>query len=251
MRELSFRAIGLFCMMGLIGCTPPKQQDGPPLVYSKSQITPKKVEPKYEPKSRYGNPASYEVMGNTYKVLSTAENFKQVGLASWYGVKFHQKRTSSGEPYNMFAMTAAHKTLPLPTYLKVKNLDNAREVVVKVNDRGPFHDGRIIDLSYTAAKALGILAKGTGRVEITALTPAHKHNKAGLYLQLGAFSEEQKAINYKEKLSALVQVAKLMVEKKKQIFAVVAGPFKTQLQRKKLHHQLVENGYQGIFSYLK
>jgi rare lipoprotein A len=128
--------------------------------------------PRYEPYSKYGNPSSYEVFGKTYHVLESAEDHVERGIASWYGTKFHGKRTSSGEPYDMYQMTAAHKTLPLPTYAEVTNLDNGRKIIVKINDRGPFHEGRIIDLSYAAAIKLGINEKGTGNVEVKTITPA-------------------------------------------------------------------------------
>lgn len=123
------------------------------------------------PRSKYGNPESYEVYGKTYHVLPTARGYSERGQASWYGEDFHGKRTSSGEPYNMHAMTAAHKTLPLPTYVRVTNLQNRREVIVRVNDRGPFHDDRIIDLSFAAATELDILRNGTAEVEVTTVDP--------------------------------------------------------------------------------
>ena len=123
-------------------------------------------------KSRIGNPESYEEFGERYKVLQSSQGFKEKGLASWYGIDFHGRDTSSGEVYDMYDMTAAHKTLPLPTYVRVVNFDNGRSLVVKVNDRGPFIQGRIIDLSYAAAYRLGITGPGTANVEITALDPA-------------------------------------------------------------------------------
>lgn len=123
------------------------------------------------PRSQYGNPESYEVYGKTYRVLPTASGYSERGMASWYGEDFHGKRTSSGEPYNMHAMTAAHKTLPLPTYVRVTNLQNRREVIVRVNDRGPFVDDRIIDLSFAAATELGVLRNGTAEVEVSAVDP--------------------------------------------------------------------------------
>ena len=123
-------------------------------------------------KSRIGNPESYEEFGERYKVLQSSQGFKEKGLASWYGIDFHGRDTSSGEVYDMYDMTAAHKTLPLPTYVRVVNFDNGRSLVVKVNDRGPFIRGRIIDLSYAAAYRLGITGPGTANVEITALDPA-------------------------------------------------------------------------------
>ena len=123
-------------------------------------------------KSRIGNPDSYEEFGERYKVLQSSNGFREKGLASWYGIDFHGRDTSSGEVYDMYEMTAAHKTLPLPTYVRVSNLDNGRSSIVKVNDRGPFIEGRIIDLSYAAAYRLGITGPGTANVEITALEPA-------------------------------------------------------------------------------
>lgn len=126
--------------------------------------------PREEPPSRYGNPVSYKVFGKRYTTLKSAAGFKERGLASWYGTKFHGHRTSSGEPYDMYAMTAAHKSLPLPTYVEVTNLDNGRSAIVRVNDRGPFHKGRVIDLSYAAAVKLGVNTKGVAPVEVRALT---------------------------------------------------------------------------------
>ncbi|WP_303902158.1 septal ring lytic transglycosylase RlpA family protein [Thiohalomonas denitrificans] len=127
--------------------------------------------PHFEPKSRYGNPESYVVSGKRYRVSDRADAFVERGLASWYGTKFHGRRTSSGEVYDMYKMTAAHKSLPLPTYVEVTNLLTGRSVVVKVNDRGPFHDDRIIDLSYAAARKLEITRSGTAPVEIRAIEP--------------------------------------------------------------------------------
>ena len=121
--------------------------------------------------SRYGNPSSYVVFGKRYHVMPSGKGYKERGIASWYGKKFHGRRTSSGDPYDMHGMTAAHKTLPLPTYVRVTNLKNKRQVILKVNDRGPFHDNRIIDLSHTAAVKLGIKPTGTGWVEVEALYP--------------------------------------------------------------------------------
>jgi rare lipoprotein A len=165
--------------------------------------------PRAEPRSRYGNPESYMVYGKRYHTLPSSKGYRERGTASWYGTKFHGKRTSSGEPYDLYGMTAAHKTLPLPTYVEVTNLQNGRSVIVKVNDRGPFHDDRIIDLSYTAAAKLGILGHGTGKVEVRAIDTgsgdtlqmaaapptATETNTppATLYLQVGAFSSQENA----------------------------------------------------------
>jgi len=162
--------------------------------------------PANEPFSRYGNPESYEVMGKTYQVLTTNLGFVQKGDASWYGTKFHGKKTSSGEDYNMYAMTAAHKTLPLPTYVEVKNLENGKKAIVKVNDRGPFHEGRIIDLSYAAATKLGVAGNGTAPVEIRAINtsaldlntssvvvPAAAKTSGKILVQVAAFNESAQA----------------------------------------------------------
>ncbi|MES9903121.1 MAG: septal ring lytic transglycosylase RlpA family protein, partial [Sedimenticola sp.] len=111
--------------------------------------------PRAERRSRRGNADSYVVLGKRYHVMANSDGFSQRGIASWYGTKFHGRTTSSGEVYDMYAMTAAHKSLPLPTYVEVTNLNNGRHTIVKVNDRGPFHNNRIIDLSYAAATKLG------------------------------------------------------------------------------------------------
>jgi rare lipoprotein A len=127
--------------------------------------------PRAEPRSRYGNPETYEVFGKKYRVMKSARGHVERGLASWYGPGFHAERTSSGEPYDMYSMTAAHKTLPIPSYVRVTHLGNGRSVVVRVNDRGPFVGNRIIDLSYTAAHKIGMVGTGTAPVEIRVLQP--------------------------------------------------------------------------------
>jgi len=141
-------------------------RDGAPESYDRDWRTIEDATPQDEPFSRYGNPDSYEVFGLQYQVLASNEGFSEKGLASWYGTKFHGQRTSSGEPYDMYAMTAAHKSLRIPTYVEVTNLSNNRKAIVKVNDRGPFHEGRVIDLSYAAATKLGVAETGTAPVSI-------------------------------------------------------------------------------------
>ena len=160
--------------------------------------------PRKEPRSRYGNGPFYEVFGVRYSVLDSSYGYQESGVASWYGQKFHGQPTSSREPYNMYAMTAAHKTLPLPTYVRVKNLRNNNSVVVRVNDRGPFVDNRVIDLSYSAALKLDMVRDGTSLVEITALSyddPPQRleSSSAGItaatsvFVQVGAFSDSANA----------------------------------------------------------
>ncbi|WP_303854549.1 septal ring lytic transglycosylase RlpA family protein [Salinicola salarius] len=138
--------------------------------------------PRVEPRSRSGNRSSYTVWGKTYHVLDDPAGYEAEGLASWYGVKFQGYDTANGETYDMYQMSAAHRSLPLPTYARVTNLDNGRKVIVRVNDRGPFHSERLIDLSYAAAARLGILKGGTGRVRVEAIDPvawARTHGQSG------------------------------------------------------------------------
>jgi rare lipoprotein A len=127
--------------------------------------------PRVEPRSRSGNPPFYEVFGKRYYVLASSSGYVERGVASWYGPGFHKVRTSTGEPYDMYGMSAAHKTLPLPAYVRVTNLQNGRSIVVRVNDRGPFVGNRIIDLSYTAAAKLDMLRDGTAMVEVRVIEP--------------------------------------------------------------------------------
>lgn len=171
-RTSSLPVLLLLTAVGLGACstTPPHRADGPPSAAVDFSAVPDAV-PRVEPRSRYGNPPAYTVFGQTYHVMDSSQGHVERGIASWYGRKFHGRKTSSGEPYDMLAMTAAHKTLPLPTYVRVTRLDNGRSVVVKVNDRGPFHANRIIDLSYAAAVKLGMQHSGTAPVEIRAIDP--------------------------------------------------------------------------------
>ena len=166
--------------------------------------------PRAEPRARYGNHSPYSVLGHSYRVLESADGYRERGIASWYGTKFHGKLTSSREPYDMLAFTAAHKTLPLPSYARVTNLDSGQRLIVRVNDRGPFHANRIIDLSYAAAIRLGIAARGTGRVEVEAIDPGHAGGNGAtrpqtatphpLYVQAGSFASRDNARRLRERL---------------------------------------------------
>jgi rare lipoprotein A len=161
-------------------------------------------QPKAEPRARYGNKSPYSVLGKTYKVMPDARHYVERGIASWYGNKFHGYMTSSLEPYDMYQFSAAHKTLPLPSYVRVTNLENGKSVVVRVNDRGPFHENRLIDLSYAAAVRIGVWPKGTGMVEVRSLDadeaeplpPADVSENSGpsrIFVQLGAFADRDNA----------------------------------------------------------
>lgn len=173
----------------------------------KRQVSPQ--EPYQTTKKVKGTQRPYKIKGKTYYPLPSAEGFSQTGIASWYGKPFHGRKTSNGETYDMYSRTAAHKTLPMHTHLLVENLDNGKEIVLRVNDRGPFVRGRVIDLSYTGAKELGVLKKGTARVRISALgeavrveengkqvqrfLPHEDFTKGNFYVQIGSFTQKANA----------------------------------------------------------
>jgi len=214
--------------------------------------------PRNERLSRYGNPVSYEVMGHRYYTLKSRNGYVERGIASWYGTKFHGLRTSSGEPYDLYKMTAAHKTLPLPTYARVTNLKNGRSVIVKINDRGPFHSNRIIDLSYVAAAKLGILEYGTGLVEVEAINPSapkkpmlatngpEKQQGSSLFLQVGAFRNRDNA----QRLSSKLQNANIgdihimeSANASGPIYRVRIGPLDSVDEADRLSSTLISKGY--------
>jgi rare lipoprotein A len=163
----SLLAISLVACLALTGCAAvpliaPEPQDGPGVPVDTSNI--KDPVPKAEPITKAGNKSPYTVFGKTYFVLPSNKDYREQGVASWYGKKFHGRKTSNGEVYDMYAMTAAHKTLPIPTYVRVTHSGNKRSIIVRINDRGPFHGPRIIDLSYVAALKLGFADTGTAEV---------------------------------------------------------------------------------------
>lgn len=217
--------------------------------------------PQPEPRSRYGNPESYVVFGKRYTVMDSAEAYRQRGIASWYGTKFHGRRTSSGEPYDMYAMTAAHKRLPLPTYVRVTHLENGRSIVVKVNDRGPFADNRIIDLSFAAASKLGMVDSGTAPVEVVALTasatnpvrraslpgePAAVSSDVRYFLQVGAFGERDNALRTVGRLEAANLAAPVRLESAERFHRVQVGPVADVEGVDALTEQLGANGFADV-----
>lgn len=230
--------------------------DGPPTDGARTASAADAV-PRAEPKSRYGNPPSYVVFGERYFVLDRADGFVERGVASWYGKKFHGRRTSSGETYDMYAMTAAHKSLPLPTYVQVTNLQNHRQLILRVNDRGPFHDNRIIDLSYAAASKLDIVRNGTGLVEVRALSPGARSSAqhtastppgAGeprLFLQAGAFSDANNAQQLRARLMSM-QSATVAVESAtvngQPVHRVRLGPLADVASADRISNNIVEAG---------
>jgi rare lipoprotein A len=165
---LPLLAISLFALSACGGNK--VKGDGPPSGSSRIPDMSGEVTPRPEPRSRYGNGPVYEVLGKRYTVMPSSSGYRERGVASWYGKKFHGNLTSNREPYDMYAMTAAHKTLPLPTYVRVRNLRNDKSIIVRVNDRGPFVHNRIIDLSYAAAMKLDMIQDGTSLVEVTAIS---------------------------------------------------------------------------------
>ncbi len=214
-QPFDLRIAALLCLLALLSAcahSPRPQQDGAPRGSINVDNIPDAV-PRVEPLAKRGNPDSYVVFGQRYYPIKSSQQFVERGVASWYGTKFHGRLTSSGEPYSMYEMTAAHKTLPLPTYVEVHNLENGRKVVVKVNDRGPFHGDRIIDLSYAAAKKLGYSQRGTARVEIRAIdprAPAQPQQPAPpssapkpLYLQVGSFSSRPNAETLQQLIASM------------------------------------------------
>jgi len=253
----------LFVVFSLIITSCSQVRDSAPANYTKQwheipDAVPVSVQP-----SKYGNPDSYEVYGKTYRVLDTAVGFEQKGIASWYGNKFHGRRTSSGEEYDMYAMTAAHKTLPIPAYVAVKNLDNGREAIVKVNDRGPFHEGRIIDLSYAAATKLGVAQSGTANVTIRVISSQDDEDEhhsrtfvespvsegGKLYVQVAAFSSEENALQYLGKLQGEgFSDVRLHIESAagKTVYRVRIGPLSSDNVAHEVLSQLKLNNHQNI-----
>jgi len=231
--------------------------------------------PRVEAKSKGGN-RNYTVRGIHYKVLDNADNYQQKGIASYYGNKFHGHLTSNGEIYNMYSMSAAHKSLPLPSYVKVTNLANNKSVIVRVNDRGPFHKERLIDLSYSAAYKLDMLKTGTARVSINVITKNNPQKKEKViaikhvatttsqstkksiknttpqtiekayFIQVFATSNMDKAKNTANALTALYQVPVSYLNKNG-IFRVQIGPIQNDDDVEQLLINLRQNGYPQAF----
>jgi rare lipoprotein A len=210
------------------------------------------------PPSKPGHPKPYKVLGKWYQPLPHSEGFRQSGLASWYGRDFHGKKTSNGEIYNMYAMTAAHKTLPLGTYVRVHNLENNRSVVVRINDRGPFVRGRVIDLSYTAAKDIGIVGPGTARVEVVALGrrtstaggtaptyTAEDYSHGKFTFQVGAFLDRENAERQKRALAQRYKNAHITVYDRgdKIFYRVRVGRFTTLQEAIEQEEILIQDGF--------
>lgn len=249
--------IGLLIAVSLVlvGCAR-EVVDGAPndgRYFDITQVVP--AAPRLEPRSAYGNHSPYEVLGQRYEVLASSEGYAERGIASWYGTLFHGRLTSSGEPYDMYQMTAAHKTLPLPTYVEVEHLETGRTIVVRVNDRGPFHDDRIIDLSWAAAVKLGMDQAGLAPVEVRAIgfdqpqpliaRPA----RLPVMVQVGAFSDQQRAEqtagSLRDQLDQPVQVAHART-RNGSLWRVQLGPIAETDLAIALKAQIEALGFEGI-----
>lgn len=204
--------IALSIILFLNACTkkPTTVRDSAPSVTNFNTQDLQHWTPESEELSRYGNHSPYEVFGETYQLVNTDNVFEQTGLASWYGKKFHGRTTSNMEIFDMYKLTAAHKTLPLPSYVEVTNLDNNKKLIVRVNDRGPFVGDRIIDLSWAAAKYLDYEQKGVTKVHIKLVEgpksqPQNANQPKVKFLQIGAFSNQTKALELAKNLSDLIK----------------------------------------------
>lgn len=235
----------------------PGQRDHAPAGQPDWTAIPQPV-PRHEPLAAYGNRSPYSVLGKSYRVLDDPRGYRERGIASWYGAKFHGRATSSMEPYDMCAFTAAHKTLPLPSYARVTHLDNGRSIIVRVNDRGPFHEGRVIDLSYVAALALGVYQTGTARVEVEAIVPGGTPPRslppavAGaasadgrVFIQLGAFGERDNARALQRRLRDAGEKAEVVRGDggSGRLYRVRIGPFANAAAAERIRARLGDRGF--------
>lgn len=242
--------------LGLVACSgsDPKvawEGDGAPV----ADLAPEDVVdavPRPDPILRAGNSSPYAVNGVEYSVLPSADGYVEDGIASWYGTKFHGNKTANGEVFDIYLATAAHRSLPIPTYARVTNLSNGREIVVRINDRGPFHPDRLIDLSYAAAVKLGFEDRGTAPVRVAAINLAGIDDRRGSasgsyrYLQLGAFSNVQTANSLRDEVDALVtlpvSVSPVDVAGQR-LHRVRVGPVANGDQLEQLRHLLMTRGF--------
>ena len=210
--------------------------------------------PRPDPILSVGNTSPYTIDGVTYEVLDNHKGYRVQGIASWYGAKFHGHHTSNGEIYDLYEASAAHKTLPIPCYARVTNLDNGKSVVVRVNDRGPFHSDRLIDLSYGAAVKLGYMEAGTARVEVQVLDVVGVDDRRGTvagdyrFLQLGAYSSKNSALSLQDKLKELLSPPVFLSEVEaggNLLYRVRIGPMSGKGEIESVQEQLRMAGYDG------
>jgi rare lipoprotein A len=226
----------------------PEPGDGPSTLDLKASDVTDAV-PRAEPLARYGNHSPYEVFGKEYAVMQSNKGYHERGVASWYGSKFHGRRTSSGEPYDMHLATAAHKSLPLPTYAEVTNLDNGRKVIVKINDRGPFKNGRLIDMSYGAALRLDMIATGTARVDVRVIDVysgaegLEAGNKQETWLQAGAYGKREGAEQLAGRLEQ-AEVSPVSIHNTGNLFRVWLGPYMSSVELESVIARVIELGFE-------
>jgi rare lipoprotein A len=261
----AFPAVALSLLLAACAGAPQPRveepQDGPPVSSLRAEDV-ADATPRVEPLARYGNHSPYEVFGRKYHVLRSSEGYRERGTASWYGTKFHGRRTSSGEPYDLHLATAAHKSLPLPTYAEVVNLDNGRRVIVKINDRGPFKDDRLIDLSYGAALRLGMADTGTARVEVRAIDPHAWDDGARVaasgaappaaqaaegggptWLQAGAYGRREGAEELAGRLRR-ADLAPVSINDSDNLFRVWLGPYGSHAEAESVILKAIELGFE-------
>lgn len=239
---------------GLENIVPTAEKDTGPLQPVDLRHLPDPV-PRVEPRTAAGNKSPYKVLGIVYRIMKDPNGYTEEGVASWYGRKFHGHTTANGEIYDMYALSAAHKTLPIPSYVRVTNLHNKKSIVVRVNDRGPFAHNRVIDLSYAAAQKLGYAHAGTATVKVEYLDPLASASSPPslippttpkLYLQVGAFFEETAALSYQLQASTLthwpVNTQKGKTVDQRDIYRVQIGPLPDETSLSNLQHALQEKG---------
>lgn len=267
----------LFCYammcVYLAGCSAPgryyQHRDSAP-IQNKDDIILDDAKPKHEVYAP-ANLRPYKVLGQNYKPLQNAQGYSEIGEASWYGQKFHGHRTANGEVYDMYRMSAAHKTLPIPSFVRVTNLANGRQVIVRVNDRGPFHSKRIIDLSYAAAMKLGYLSTGTAKVKLDVIhidkngdvtvgngptisaTEYAKTSKSeqffsdkSLFIQVAALQDQEKITQIATGLTMLYQIP-TQTPVEQGIYRLRLGPIKNEQQALELLAELKQNGYEQAY----
>lgn len=236
--------------------------DGPPAYPKDISLIPEPI-PRFERKSDRGNPKVYKALGKTYRVWNSSEGYRERGKASWYGTKWVGRPTSSGEAYDLYQFTGAHRNLPLPTYAKVTNLKNRKSVIIKINDRGPFHGDRIVDLSYAAAAKIGIVDQGTADVEVEAINPrTFKRPKllpaviehppstphtpqvfqASYRIQVGAFQDRKQAEKFQQTLHQKYPQQKFEIlegsQNNRRLYRVESAPLPNRIQAESLQAKL-------------
>lgn len=255
------RLLAWLAVLILSACSigPRESADGKPLrAIAAADVV--DAQPRPESILAAGNTSPYTVDGVEYQVLASSRGYRERGIASWYGRKFHGRNTANGEVFDAYAASAAHRSLPLPSYARVTNLGNYRSIIVRVNDRGPFHSDRLIDLSYGAAVSLGFSEQGTATVEVIALSvdgsedlradPALATWKSDYrYLQVGSFGAADSARSLQRKLSGLTDAAVTVREiqlRGSAFYRVRIGPLADRAQLLALREELIELGYTGV-----